>query len=87
MFQRLMNLVLTGIQGLKCLVYFDDIVIYGPNLKQHNKRLIQVWNRLREHNLKLQLDKCKFLRKEVIYFGHIITKDGIRPNSSKYYTR
>jgi len=28
-FQRLMNWVLTGMQGLKCLVYLDDIVIYG----------------------------------------------------------
>jgi len=27
--QRLMNSVLTGMQGLKCLVYLDDIVIYG----------------------------------------------------------
>jgi len=74
---RLMNSVLTGIQKLKRLVYLDDIVIYGPNLKKHNKRLIQVLDRLREHNLKLQPDKCEFLRREVIY-GHIITKDGIR---------
>ncbi|KAM0735323.1 Retrovirus-related Pol polyprotein from transposon 17.6 [Formica fusca] len=28
-FQRLMNSVLTGLQGIKCLVYLDDIVIYG----------------------------------------------------------
>jgi len=83
MFQRLMNSV-TGIQGLKCFVYLDDIVIYGPNLKEHNKRLIQVLDRLREHNLKLQPDKCEFLRKE-IYLGHIITKDGIWPDSSKLY--
>jgi len=75
--QRLMNSVITGIQGLKCLVYLDDIVIYGSNLKEH-KRLIQVLDRLREHNLKLQPDKCEFLRKEMIYLGHIITEDGIR---------
>jgi len=82
-FQRLMNSVLTGIQGLKCLVYLDDIVIYGPNLKEHNKRLIQVMDRLRKHNLKLQPDKCEFLRKEVTYLGHIITEDGIRPDPNK----
>jgi len=56
-FQRLMNSVLTGIQDLKCLVYLDDIVIYEPNLKEHNKRLVKVFNRLKEHNLKLQPDK------------------------------
>jgi len=31
-FQRLMNSILNGIQGFKCLVYLDDIVIYGPSL-------------------------------------------------------
>jgi len=80
-----MNSVLTGIQRLKCLVYLDDIVIYGPNLKKYNKRLIQVLERLRQHNLKLQLEKCKFLRKEVIYLGHVITEDGIRPDPNKLY--
>jgi len=40
---------------------------------------------LRDHNLKLQPDKCEFLRKEVIYLGHIITEDGIRPDPSKLY--
>jgi len=59
-FQRLMNFVLTGIQGLRCLVYLDDIVIYGPNLKEHNKRLVEVFSKLREHKLKLQPDKCSY---------------------------
>jgi len=82
-FQRLMNSVLTGIQGLKCLVYLDDIVVYGPSLEVHNKRLITVLLRLRDSNLKLQPDKCEFLRKEVIYLGHIITENGISPDPSK----
>jgi len=47
-FQQLINSVLTEIQGLKCLVYLDDIMIYGSNLREHNKRLIKVLKRLRE---------------------------------------
>jgi len=37
-FQRLMNSVLTGMQRLKCLVYLDDIVIYGASLEDHKTR-------------------------------------------------
>jgi hypothetical protein len=76
-FQRLMNSVLIGMQGLRCLVYLDDIVIYGSSLEDHNKRLTEVLQRLREANLKLQPDKCEFLRKEVNYLGHVISEDGI----------
>ncbi|KAM0735103.1 Retrovirus-related Pol polyprotein from transposon 17.6 [Formica fusca] len=82
-FQRLMNSILTGMQGLKCLVYLDDIVIYGASLEDHNKRLKEVLQRPRENNLKLQPDKCEFLRKEVIYLGHIISENGISPDPSK----
>jgi len=78
-FQTLMNSVLTGIQSLRCFVYLDDIIIYELNLKEHNKRLVEVFSRLREYNLKLQSDKCEFLRKEVTYLGHLI----INPNPSK----
>jgi len=49
-FQRLMNSVLTGMQGLKCLVYLDGIVIYGASLED-NKRLEEVLQRLRKNNL------------------------------------
>ena len=58
-------------------------MIYGPSLQEHNKRLTEVLKRLRESNLKLQPDKCEFLRKEVIYLGHIITENGILPDPTK----
>lgn len=46
-------------------------------------KLEKVFQRLRDVNLKIQLDKCEFLRKEVAYLGHIITKDGVKPNPDK----
>jgi len=78
-----MNSVLTGMQGLKYMVYSDDIVIYGASLENHNKRLEEVLQRLRENNLKLQPDKCEFLRKETIYLSHIVSENGISPDPSK----
>lgn len=82
-FQRLMNCVLTGLNGLRCFVYLDDIVIYGYSFEDHNKKLVDVLNRLRTFNLKLQPSKCYFLRKELAYLGHIITNEGIKPDPAK----
>lgn len=82
-FQRLMNNVLVGLQGLKCFVYLDDIVIYGNSLQDHNIKLKEVFERLTKHNLKLQPNKCEFLKTEVMYLGHLITQDGVKPDPKK----
>jgi hypothetical protein len=82
-FQKLMTTVLSGIQGIKCLVYLDNIVVFRENLKMHNERLRNVFSRMRKYNMKLQLDKCEFLRKEVSYLGHVIGQDGVRPDEKR----
>ncbi|XP_062527581.1 uncharacterized protein LOC134199889 [Bombyx mori] len=82
-FQRLMNSVLSGLQGTRCFVYLDDIVIYSYDLDSHMNNLESVFKRLREFNLKLQPDKCEFLRKEVSYLGHLITDEGVKPDPAK----
>jgi len=38
-FQRLMTAVLSGIQGIKCLVYLDNVIVFEENLNVHNERL------------------------------------------------
>lgn len=82
-FQRLMNNVLTGLQGERCFVYLDDIVSYSHDLKTHIENLGAIFDRLRKFNLKLQPDKCEFLRKEVGYLGHIISEEGLKPDPNK----
>lgn len=82
-FQRLMNAVLSGLQGVKCFVYMDDVIIYGNNLNEHNKKLCEVLDCLRKFNLKLQTDKCNFLKKEILFLGHWITAEGILPDETK----
>ena len=82
-FQRIMNSVLTGLQGIDCFVYLDDIVIYGRNLEDHEKRLRKVMEVLRKNNLKLQTEKCQFLRREVIYLGHKCSEKGVLPDPEK----
>ena len=79
-FQRLMNHILSGLNGIKCFVYLDDVVIYGVNLEDHNNRLKNVLTCFRTFNMKLQPRKCNFLRTEVKYLGHIITRYGTKPD-------
>jgi hypothetical protein len=82
-FQRLMNNVLTGLNGTKAFVYLDDIIIYAVDLAEHESRLEEVFQRLRKFNLQLQPGKCQFLRREVIYLGHLITDSGVKPDPTK----
>lgn len=82
-FQRTMDNVLRGLQGIHCMVYLDDIIVFSTSLQEHIQKLRTVFDRLRQTNLKVQLDKSEFLRKEVLYLGHTITKDGLKPNNDK----
>lgn len=82
-FQRLMDNVLTGLQGNELFVYLDDIVIYAKSLQEHTVKFNRLMSRLREANLKLQPDKCEFLRREVGYLGHVIGENGVKPDPGK----
>jgi len=82
-FQRLMNKVLSGLNGLKAFVYLDDIIIYAKDLTDHSQKITDIFERLRRYNLKLQPSKCEFLRKEVTYLGHRITDEGVKPDPQK----
>jgi len=61
----------------------DDIVIYARSLEEHKIKFNRLMARLKDANLKLQPDKCEFLRKEVAYLGHIIGEKGIKPDPNK----
>jgi hypothetical protein len=82
-FQRMMNVVLSGLKGSRCFVFLDDIVIYVRSLAEHNTKLREVFNRIRENRLKLKAEKCQFLRKEVCILGHVISENGGFPERTK----
>lgn len=82
-FQRVMDSVLCGLQGERCFVYLDDIVVFASSLQEHQQKLEEVFYRLRKYQLKVQPDKCEFLRREVAYLGHIISNEGVKPNPDK----
>ena len=82
-FQKMMNSVLSRLTGTCCFVYLDDIVLYVRSLAEHDAKLREILDRLRTYKLKLQPEKCQFLRKEVTYLGHQITNAGVRLDPQK----
>ena len=82
-FQRMMNIVLSGLTGSQCFVFLDGIVVYARSLAEHNIKLREVFDRIRENRLKLKLEKCEFLRKEVSYLGHVISENGVLLEQTK----
>ena len=82
-FQRLMDLVLAGLQWNNCLVYLDDILIIGKTFDDHLHNLSFVLDRIRGAGLKLKPSKCAVCRKQVTYLGHIVSANGISTDPTK----
>jgi hypothetical protein len=58
-FQRAMNMILGDIIGNGCVVYIDDILVYGESKEAHDVNLKKVQERLVKYNLKENKEKCK----------------------------
>ena len=84
-FQRLMDLLLVGrgIQWNSFLVYLDDIIVLGKTFEDHLKHLAQVFQRLREANLKLQIKKCNLCKQSVQFLGHVVSSEGVAADPVK----
>ena len=80
-FQKLMDQVLQGIDGVIC--YLDDILITGKNTETHMNHLEEVLKRLSAHNFKAKREKCAFFQHSVSYLGHVIDSEGIHPIQEK----
>lgn len=85
-FQRLMNNILRDYINKVCVVYLDDILIFSTSLKEHISAIYSIFKVLESKNLKIQIDKCNFMKKETEFLGHILTKDGLKPNPNKIKT-
>lgn len=82
-FARAMDIAMSGLNHTHCFTYLDDICVFGNNLRKHNENLIQVLSRLRQMGLRLNPSKCKFMQKQMLYLGHIISEKGIEPDPEK----
>ncbi len=67
-FQQMMERVLQGIPQVVC--FLDDVLVTGRSSGEHLQNLESLFQRLREHGLRLKKEKCRFLQSSVEYLGY-----------------
>lgn len=82
-FQRLMERCMGDLNRREVLVFIDDLIIFSDTLEQHESRLLQVLNRLKEYGLKLSSEKCMFFQTSVRYLRHIVSQHGVETDPQK----
>ena len=86
-FQRAMCEFAADLQQVVPLA--DDFLIYGVGntvieaKADHDLRLCAFLNKCRSIGLRLNRDKLQYCRSEVKFFGHILTSDGLKVDSTK----
>ena len=80
-FQKTMDMILSGIPGVCC--FFNDILIVGSTDAEHDARVRQVLQRLKQRGVRLKKDKCEFGQSEVTYLGHRVDHEGLKPTEDK----
>lgn len=79
-FQRFMELVLKGLPWHICMVYLDDILIYSQSFEEHIAALEEVFSRIGAAGLRLKAKKCQLARDHVVFLGHVVSAEGLRPD-------
>ena len=80
-FQRKSTELLQGLEGVH--VIMDDILVHGKTIEEHDARLAAVVQRIQRSGLKLNKDKCQIRKTELVYFGHSVGRDGVKPQAEK----
>ena len=82
-YQRLMEECLGDYNMTICVIYLDDLIVFGDTFEEHLYRLDLVLTRIAQCNLKLSPQKCIFIQEKVGFLGHIVSAEGIETDPAK----
>eukprot|EP00253_Pinus_taeda_P030161 PITA_30161 len=77
-FMRLMNEMLKEFIGKFVIVYLDDILIFSRTKREHLQHIRRVFEKLQQNKLLVNLKKCTFLQKELIYLGFVVAENELK---------
>ena len=79
----LMNEVLKELLCKFVTDYLDDILIFSKALEDHMMHIRKVFEKLREEKLLINLKKCIFVKKELVYLGFVVSAEGLKMDPEK----
>ncbi len=82
-FQHYINDVLFNCLHKFCQTYLNDILIYNKTLKEHRTHVKEVLEKLREVDLQINIDKCKFKIQKISFLELLIFINDLQMNSQK----
>ena len=80
-FQRCMEKILAGLEGVICLM--NNVLVYASDYDTHWRRLRDVLKRISESGMTLSKEKCQFGVQSVQFLGHIVSDNGVQPDPNK----
>ena len=81
--QKMVNKTLQLYLDRFAITYMDDILVYFDTYDQHIKYVRMVLDALKQKNLKVKAEKCRFHIKKITFLGFIITPGNIQMETTK----
>lgn len=83
-FQRFLQGIFLDLDYVAC--YVDDICVASDNPSEHLNHLHTVFERLRDHGLIINADKCQLGMESVNFLGYKLSKSGVHMQEEKIKT-
>lgn len=83
-FMQVMNQALHPFIGSFVFIYFDNNLVYSPDVSTHLKHLRKVMSTLHDHKLYANMHTCSFLVSKVIFLRYEVFVDGLHLMIQKF---
>ena len=82
-FQAVIEDMLQVLDAEDVMAYLDDVICFHSTFEEHLNGIDRLLLTIRKSGFKLSGKKCQFATRSVEFLGHVIDKDGIRPQPEK----